>query len=73
MASMSSFESATSSTGDLDELPDYNAFLKHQGTERIKPFLHDDREVFQTLREIEGSGFGDKGEKTIVGVRRRWR
>lgn len=63
--------SDASSTEDPDELPDYEAFLRQQDGERIKPFANEDREVFQALREVEGSDCED--ERIVVGGRRGWR
>lgn len=73
VSSTSSFGSAASSIDDLDQLPDYNTSLKHQGAERIKPFLNDNREVSQALREVEGGDFEGEDEGRVTGGKKRWR
>lgn len=73
MSSVSATSSSGSAATSVDDLPDYNAFLRHQGTERIKPFLNDNREVFQALREVEGGDFEDESEGRVTAGKRRWR
>lgn len=63
--------STASSTEDPDELPGYDVFLRQQEEERIKPFPNEDREVFQALREVDGSDCEDEERGAVR--HRGWR